>query len=348
MILQRNRGAEQRHHPVAGVLHCPAAVALDNRRQPLHELGHDFAQPLHIQRGRDIHRAHHIGEQHRHLLVLRCVDRNRAWRTALVTELGILPQRVPQDPHATPAVIRAPPISGYPHPRSAPSPSRCVLRSQRFRHRAIATHQVPVGDVVAAGPREQRAQPQQRDLEDRRTFVGRRFANRSIAGWASARSPSAPRSAASPPETGAPNAARRSRPRLMHTVDGFTHQRNGSVAVAAPGLLPREPHVEKSEPLRTNPCRNNMSRTSRQELQSAVTVRTRCRDAAARHPASPGRSPGPYRHWILRQSAPPPRSCARWIIGQKHPERIPANRRSRRQPGVGQGVGAAGHRDGVV
>ena len=92
MILQRNRGAEDRHHPVAGVLHGPAAVALHHRRRALHQLGHDLAQPLHIQRGRDVHRAHHIGEQHRHLLVLRCVTRSRSRGTALVTELGVLPQ----------------------------------------------------------------------------------------------------------------------------------------------------------------------------------------------------------------------------------------------------------------
>ena len=31
----------------------------------------DLAQPLHIQRGADVHRTHHIGEQNRDLLVLR-------------------------------------------------------------------------------------------------------------------------------------------------------------------------------------------------------------------------------------------------------------------------------------
>ena len=70
VILQRHRGAEHRHHPVAGELHAPA-VAAHHRRRALHQLGHDLAQPLHIQRGRDVHRAHHVGEQHRDLLVLR-------------------------------------------------------------------------------------------------------------------------------------------------------------------------------------------------------------------------------------------------------------------------------------
>ena len=91
VILQRHRGTEHRHHPVAGELHRPA-VAAHHRRRALHQLGHDLAQPLHIHRRRDVHRAHHIGEQHRHLLVLRCVTRNRSWGTALVTELGVLPQ----------------------------------------------------------------------------------------------------------------------------------------------------------------------------------------------------------------------------------------------------------------
>ena len=57
-------------HPVAGELHGPA-VAAHHRRRPLHQLGHDLAQPLHVHRGRDAHRPHHIGEQHRDLLVLR-------------------------------------------------------------------------------------------------------------------------------------------------------------------------------------------------------------------------------------------------------------------------------------
>ena len=45
VILQRNRGAEQRHHAVAVVLHGPAEAA-HHRRRPFHQLGHDLAQPL--------------------------------------------------------------------------------------------------------------------------------------------------------------------------------------------------------------------------------------------------------------------------------------------------------------
>ena len=49
MILQRNWGAEQRHHSVTRVFHGPAAVALHHLRRPLHQLGHDLTQPLRIQ-----------------------------------------------------------------------------------------------------------------------------------------------------------------------------------------------------------------------------------------------------------------------------------------------------------
>jgi RimJ/RimL family protein N-acetyltransferase len=35
------------------------------------------------------------------------------------------------------------------------------VEAKRFRHRAIAIHQVPVGNVVAAGAGQQGAQPQQ-------------------------------------------------------------------------------------------------------------------------------------------------------------------------------------------
>ena len=89
MILQRNRGAEDPHHPVAGGLHRPAAVALHHRCRASHQLGHDLAIPLHLQRGREVHRVHHIGEEHRHLLVLRRCCRSRNRRTALVAELRV-------------------------------------------------------------------------------------------------------------------------------------------------------------------------------------------------------------------------------------------------------------------
>ena len=59
-----------------------AAAAVD-------QLGHDLAQPLRTDRRRDVHRMHHIGEQHRHLLVLRRSGGLCDRRTALVAELGV-------------------------------------------------------------------------------------------------------------------------------------------------------------------------------------------------------------------------------------------------------------------
>src|SRR6478609_3006929 len=59
---------------------------------------------------------------------------------------------VPQDPHTTPTVIR---------PSHRLGPGDMSFEAKRFRHRAIATHQVPVSNIVAAGSRQQRAQPQQ-------------------------------------------------------------------------------------------------------------------------------------------------------------------------------------------
>ena len=71
VVLQRHRRAEHRHDPVAGELVHRAAVALHHRRAAVDQVGHDLAQPLRTDRRRDVHRMHHVGEQHRHLLVLR-------------------------------------------------------------------------------------------------------------------------------------------------------------------------------------------------------------------------------------------------------------------------------------
>ena len=78
VILQRHRRAEQRHQTITGELFHRAAVALYHRRAAADQLGHDLAQSLSTHRRRDVHRAHHIGEQHSHLLVLRCVSRSRS------------------------------------------------------------------------------------------------------------------------------------------------------------------------------------------------------------------------------------------------------------------------------
>ncbi len=89
MVLQRYRCAEHRHDAVAGELVHRAAVALHHRRAAVGQVGHDLAQPLRTHRRRDVHRMHHIGEQHRHLLVLRRSADLCDRRTALITELGV-------------------------------------------------------------------------------------------------------------------------------------------------------------------------------------------------------------------------------------------------------------------
>jgi hypothetical protein len=88
-FFQRDRRAEHRHDPVTGPLCDRAAVPLHHRRAAVGELGHDLAQPLRTHRRGDVHRVDHVGEQHRHLLVLgMCiVRRNRS--TALITELRV-------------------------------------------------------------------------------------------------------------------------------------------------------------------------------------------------------------------------------------------------------------------
>jgi hypothetical protein len=65
----------------------------------------DVAQPLHIHGGRDVHRAHHIGEPHRDLLVLGrcCGNRNRPTHSLQNFEFG--GSSVPHDPHTTVAAV---------------------------------------------------------------------------------------------------------------------------------------------------------------------------------------------------------------------------------------------------
>ena len=112
VVLQRHRRAEHRHDAVAGELVHRAAVALHHRRGTVDQLGHDLAQPLRTDRRRDVHRMHHIGEQHRHLLVLRRSAGVRDRCTALVTELGVRRQFGAARPTRTvPSLSVAPPPS---------------------------------------------------------------------------------------------------------------------------------------------------------------------------------------------------------------------------------------------
>ena len=54
---------------------------------------------------------HHVGEQHRDLLVLRRSGGRGDGRTALATELGLRLDFAPQDPHDSPVAVSPPPPS---------------------------------------------------------------------------------------------------------------------------------------------------------------------------------------------------------------------------------------------
>ncbi len=86
VVFQSHWRAEHRHDPVAGELVDCAAVPRYDRSAAVGEVGHDLSQPLCPDGKGDVHRMNNIGEQYRHLLVLRrcsgCHDR----RAALVAE----------------------------------------------------------------------------------------------------------------------------------------------------------------------------------------------------------------------------------------------------------------------
>lgn len=92
MVLQGHWGPEDRHDSVAGEFVDGAAVMPHDRRSALDERGHDLAQSLGAHGRSDIHRSHHIGEQHRHLLVLRGTRPGGERRTAVVTEFCVRAQ----------------------------------------------------------------------------------------------------------------------------------------------------------------------------------------------------------------------------------------------------------------
>lgn len=51
-------------------------------------------------------------------------------------------------------------------------PRGVSFEAKRFGHREVAASQLPIADVVAVSPGRQRAQPQQRDVADRRGLIG--------------------------------------------------------------------------------------------------------------------------------------------------------------------------------
>ena len=114
VVLQRHRRAEHRHDPVAGELVHRAAVTLHYCRAAVGQLGHDLAQPLRTHRRGDVHGMHHVGEQHRHLLVLGRCRGSRNRRTALVTELrssAAAQYRTTRTPRLPPSSHAASPLS---------------------------------------------------------------------------------------------------------------------------------------------------------------------------------------------------------------------------------------------
>src|SRR6516165_7638254 len=86
VVFQCRWRAEHRHDAVAGELVHRPAIALHHRRAPVGEVGHDLPQPLRPNGSCEVHRVHHIGEQHRDLLVLGTGIVRRYRRTTAVTE----------------------------------------------------------------------------------------------------------------------------------------------------------------------------------------------------------------------------------------------------------------------
>ena len=66
----RHWRTEDGHQTVTGELVHGAAVPLHLRRTATNEASHDLPQPFRAHRRGDVHRTHHIGEQHGHLFEL--------------------------------------------------------------------------------------------------------------------------------------------------------------------------------------------------------------------------------------------------------------------------------------
>jgi len=112
----------------------------------------DVAQPLHIHGGRDVHRAHHIGEQHRDLLVVgRCVAIATGAPHSLQNfEFG--GSSVPHDPHTTAAAVmsRGQPTVVARHYRVTAGQPTCAISPLRSGQR-IARHAAPRRPVSGGG-----------------------------------------------------------------------------------------------------------------------------------------------------------------------------------------------------
>jgi len=116
VVLECHRGAEQSHQPVASELVDGAAVTLHHGRGTVEQLVHDLLQPLGIQRGRQLHRTHHVGEQHGDLFMFTDGSTRSDRRTAAVAEPSLIAQI-----SATRRTQRGRPGDLIPHRRSSPA-----------------------------------------------------------------------------------------------------------------------------------------------------------------------------------------------------------------------------------
>ena len=161
--------------------------------------------------------------------------------------------------------------------------------------------------------------------------VAGRFANRSIASWASARSPSAPRSSSVSTRMPVPKTPNAEPSCLVQLVHGFAHHRNGSIAVAAPGLFGGGQQLGDRDQVRSTlalPVAN-----LHHDLQPAVTVG---RGVPIQQRGTQHVFGQAQRVIVARpvgRSAPPPRSRAPRSHRPEVPRNLSPDRRSRRRRG---------------
>jgi len=91
MILQRHWRAKDSHQTVTGELVHRAAVPLHHRSTATDKTRHDLSQPLGADCRGDVHRTHHVREQHSHLLELRVAAGACQRRAAGVAIPGVRP-----------------------------------------------------------------------------------------------------------------------------------------------------------------------------------------------------------------------------------------------------------------
>ena len=219
------------------------------------------------------------------------------------------------------------------------------LEAKRFRHVAVAIPELRVSRSVAVSPASRaRSRSSQMSRITRPSSAGT-VANRSIAAWASATSPSAPRSSSVSTRTPVAWCPTSAAVPAEQMVDG------GRMT----GWPHRGHHAEPSHAPRI--CRRSVPDQAISARAAtfhgpppAAPVRAHalppCRGAPERRPGSFGRWPVRYHRRIPRRSAAPPRSRAPRVVGPQHPNPIPAKYVTDDR-GVGHGVAASGHRQGV-